>query len=264
MSSHKLRYISLVSLLALATTYIAKHSKTTNQNITLNDQERSNAKGFSINLVGSDCIARFNLTAEQGFWKIAIKNNGPNLITFVVDGPKTSDIISIHVHQTKSIYNKSKWPAGTYTAIFTCGSDMKGAASCRTASSVDELDLSKIDSLSVDTIDPNLLPKVTTQSFNVNLNDCGTTYTTRFNLTTEQSFWKVTIKNIGSQPIIYSTEGPQNSPVYKIPAGTTKIVYSKIKWPAGTYTANFSSDANLQGSASCIVASKFDELNIPS
>lgn len=228
----------------------------------LEKDEKSSSKGFSANLSGTDYTTRFNLTQDQGFWKVVVKNTGTNPITFVAEGAKTSNAIRINAGQTKEIYNTSKWPAGTYYANFTCGGGMKGAASCRTATTIGELELSNATAI-VD-VEELPSPKAVTQAFSVNLNHTGTTYTTRFNLSSQQGYWKVMIKNTGKKPIIYTTEGAQNSSVYKIPTGKTQIVYSKTKWLAGTYTANFSSDDSLSGNATCTIASTFEELNIPS
>lgn len=112
------------------------------------DLTRASTKRWSIDLSGDSISKDFEVTSSYPYAKVWIDNDGSGDIKFTIT--KTSPTgtvvsgsnVSIPAGTTAVVYSSKKWSAATYYANFTSGkSSMSGTATCRVASTIEELDI---------------------------------------------------------------------------------------------------------------------------
>lgn len=111
-------------------------------------ETRASTSRWSISLSGTEMSKSIEVTSSYPHAKVWVNNEGSESIKFTITrGSETGSVVkgtsvSIAAGTSTSVYSTNKWPADTYYANFTCGkAQMKGAAACRVASTIPELDI---------------------------------------------------------------------------------------------------------------------------
>lgn len=106
-------------------------------------------KAFTIALTGTTKRASFTLSGNYTYWKVwaqSTQTSGQTIIS--VEGPNGNtigDVVTMPAGYTAQVYSDqdSEFPTGTYKVYFTSGDGLSGTASCRLATTWDELDVTE-------------------------------------------------------------------------------------------------------------------------
>lgn len=111
--------------------------------------------------------------------------------------------------------------------------------------------------------DKVVTPSSSSQEFNEELS--GTEMEERFRLRDDLRYWKVWLKNEGTNDIIFSvSKGKDTKPIYLDKCGKgTWVMSSEKKEKVGTYYANYTSGkAEMKGRTACRIATTLEELDL--